>query len=187
MPDAAKTLATYEDLLAVPDHLVAEIIDGELTTMPRPAIAHAGVASVLGMDLGTPFQRGRGGPGGWIFLDEPVLHLGADILVPDLAAWRIERFPGADGAFITCAPDWVCEVLSPRTQRIDRVRKMPIYAREAVGHMWLIDPIAQTLEVYRRADPLWSLVAAFGGDTVARAEPFDAIELDLGSMWPVVG
>jgi Uma2 family endonuclease len=138
------------------------------------------------MDLGSPFQRGRGGPGGWVILDEPELHLGADILVPDLAAWRAERFPGAGGAFLTCAPDWVCEVLSPGTQRIDRVRKMPIYAREGVGHVWLVDPIEQTLEVYRRAEPLWTLVATFGADVVARVEPFDAIELDLGSIWPAL-
>jgi Uma2 family endonuclease len=183
MAKPAKKLATYDDLLAVPDHLIAEILDGELITTSRPAIAHAGVTSVLGMDLGSPFQRGRGGPGGWVILDEPELHLGADILVPDLAAWRVANFSGAGGAFITRAPDWVCEVLSPGTQRIDRVRKMPIYAREGVGHVWLVDPLAQTLEVYRRGEPLWALVASFGGDMVVRAEPFDAIELDLGSIW----
>lgn len=184
MAEPAKKLATYEDLLAVPDHRVAQLIDGELVTLPRPAIPHAGVASILGMDLGGPFQRGRGGPGGWVILDEPELHLGADILVPDLAGWRAERFPGQRGAYLTVAPDWVCEVLSPSTQRLDRVRKMPIYAREEVSHVWLVDPIAQTLEVFRRAEPLWALVATFGGDMTARAEPFDAIELELGTIWP---
>jgi hypothetical protein len=134
LAEPARKPATYEDLCAVPDDRIAEILDGELLTFPRPALAHSSVASALGMDLGTPFQRGRGGPGGWVILDEPELHLQADILVPDLAGWRRERAPDLTAAFATAAPDWVCEVLSPSTRRVDRVKKLPIYLRERVDH-----------------------------------------------------
>lgn len=183
MADAARKLATYEDLLAVPDDLVAELLGGELITHPRPALAHATAASSLGGDLHTPFQRGRGGPGGWVFLDEPELHLDADVLVPDLAGWRRERVPDLTASFSDVPPDWVCEVLSDRTRRTDRVRKMPIYARAGVGHLWLLDPIDRTLEVFRRHEATWLLVASHEGEQVIRAEPFEAIELALAPIW----
>ena len=88
-------------------------------------------------------QPHRGGPGGWILLDEPELHLHGDVLVPDLAGWRRERMPELpDAAAFELAPDWICEVLSPSTAASDRAEKMPIYARERVAHVWLVDPIA---------------------------------------------
>src|ERR1700690_1278142 len=147
MGDPAKRRATYEDLLAVPDRRVAEIIDGVLVTMPRPAALHAWASSSLGGELHGPFMRGRGGPGGWILLDEPELHLHGDVLVPDLAGWRRERMPELpDAPAFELAPDWVCEVLSPSTAATDRAQKMPIYAREGVGHAWLVGPIARTPE-----------------------------------------
>jgi Uma2 family endonuclease len=125
--------ATYDDLIEVPDHLVAEIIDGELHTTPRPAPRYADASSGLGGALRGPFDRGRGGPGGWRILDEPELHLGPDVLVPDLAGWRRERLPALpDEAYFTLAPDWVCEVLSPSTMALDRTRKLAVYVREQV-------------------------------------------------------
>jgi Uma2 family endonuclease len=115
--------------------------------MPRPASLHARAASSLGGELYGPFDRGRGGPGGWIILDEPELHLHGDMLVPDLAGWRRERMPELpDASAFELAPDWVFEVLSPSTAATDRAEKMPIYAREQVGQLWLVDPIAKTLE-----------------------------------------
>ena len=184
MADPARRRATYDDLLAVPSHVVAEIIDGELHTSPRPAARHARSASTLGMDLGAAFDRGRGGPGGWHILDEPELHLGADVLVPDLAGWRRTRMPEVpDVAAFTLSPDWVCEVLSPSTGRLDRAGKLPVYARAEVGHAWLVDPLQKTLEVLRREGPSWLLVTTFAGDAMVRAEPFDAIELDLAALW----
>lgn len=185
--------ATYEDLCAVPEHLVAEIVGGELVTSPRPGPRHARVASKLGAKL-DPFDAGEpGGPGGWVILDEPELHLGADVVVPDLAGWRAERMPELpEEAFFTLAPDWVCEVLSPATARRDRTDKLALYAREAVAFAWLIDPAPQTLEVYEhgrdlapagRAASRWSLVATFAGDARVRAVPFDAIALDLTALW----
>ncbi len=183
MADPARKRATYEDLLAVPEHLIAEILDGELVTMPRPALRHANASSALGVDLGSPFQRGRGGPGGWVFLFEPELHLDADVLVPDLAGWRRDRVPDVSAPWTDVAPAWACEVLSDRTRRTDRVRKLPIYARAGVGHVWLVDPVDRTLEVFRRQDTSWLLVTTHEGDAVVRAEPFDAIDLALAPLW----
>ena len=172
--------------MQVPDHLVAEIIDGELVTSARSATPHARAYSVIGQDL-SPFDRrpgSPGGPGGWWVLDEPELHFGEDVLVPDLAAWRQERMPTIPRApFITLAPDWVCEVISPSTGRIDRSRKMHIYARERVWNLWFVDPLARTLEVYRLEDDRWIVASTHGGDDIVRAEPFDALEIGLERWW----
>jgi len=178
--------ATYEDLLKVPDILVAEIIDGELFTSPRPASPHARAASVIRADV-DPFDRrpgSPGGPGGWWILFEPELHLGSDILVPDLAGWQRERMPMLQNVpFFTQAPDWVCEVVSPSTGRLDRVRKMPAYAREQVGHLWLVDPLQRTLEVYQLEGQRWVLLGTHGDTDSVHAEPFAAIEIELNRWW----
>jgi Uma2 family endonuclease len=180
----AQKPATYEDLRLLPDTLVGELIDGELFASPRPAIRHAKVSSVLGMDLGGPFQRGRGGPGGWWILDEPELHFGKDVLVPDLAGWKVERMPSLpDVPYFELAPNWVCEVLSPSTAKLDLVRKLPRYARVTVEHAWVIDPIHRTLEVFLNEHERWVLVDVFAGDDKVRAQPFEAIELELGALW----
>lgn len=176
--------ATYEDLLKVPDHLVAEILDGELYTTPRPAPRHAAASSGLGGALHGPFDRGRNGPGGWRILDEPELHLASDIVVPDLAGWRRERLPRLpDEAYFSVAPDWICEVMSPSTAAMDRVEKLAIYARERVSHAWMVDPIARTLEVLRLDGGRWTILATWSGLTTVRAEPFDALDLDLSLLW----
>lgn len=175
---------------SAPEDMVAEIINGELSLMSRPRPTHATVSSALGEELGPPFRRGRGGPGGWIFLDEPELHMGPlpDVLVPDLGGWHRDRMPAgvfAPGApvGIKVAPDWICEVLSASTEAIDRAEKMPIYAREGVGHAWLIDPELQTLEVFRLERGRWTVAAVFRGAASVRAEPFDAIEISLSTLW----
>ena len=179
--------ATYENLADVPDHLVGEILDGDLFTTPRPAIPHARAASVLGMEISPPFDREAGGgdgPGGWWFLDEPEIHLGEDVLVPDLAGWRRERLPVLlDAAFVSVAPDWVCEVISPKTERIDRGRKRLIYARERLSHLWLLSPTARTLEVFRLSGESWTLVRTFEGDETVYAEPFEAVGLNMSRLW----
>jgi Uma2 family endonuclease len=186
MAAPARKRATYADLLELPPHLVGEIIHGVLHAQPRPAPRHARATSVLGGELEPPFSRGRGGPGGWIVLDEPELHLGSepDVLVPGLGAWRRSRMPELpDAAFITLAPDWVCEVLSESTRKLDRTQKLPIYAREGVAHVWLVDPIATVLEVFRLDGATYRLVATFADEATCRAEPFDAIELRLSDLW----
>jgi Uma2 family endonuclease len=184
MADERPPRTLYEALLALPERVVGEIIGGQLVTHPRPAAPHANVASNLGGELHGPFRRGRGGPGGWVVLDEPELHLHGDVLVPDLAGWRRERMPELpDAAAFELAPDWVCEVLSPSTAAVDRADKLPIYAREGVRHAWLLDPVATTLEVLRLEGGGWRLVATWRGDAVVRAEPFDAIELEVAVLW----
>jgi Uma2 family endonuclease len=179
-----KKPASYDDLRRVPAHLVAEILDGELHTTPRPALRHARVATVLGAEIVNVFDRGRGGPGGWLFLDEPELHLHDDVVVPDLAGWRRTRLPLVpDEAFLTIAPDWVCEVVSPSTERIDRTSKLAIYAREGVSHTWLINPASETLEVLALAGGRWTLLSTHAGAEVVRAEPFEVLDLDLSALW----
>jgi Uma2 family endonuclease len=176
--------ATFKDLESVPENKVGEIIDGILYLSPRPAPRHANATSVLGIEIGGPFHRGKGGPGGWWILDEPELHLGENALVPDLAGWRRERMPQlpSEAAF-TIPPDWICEVLSRQTARLDLVKKLPKYARAGVQNAWVVDPDARTLQVYRRAEKSWLIVATFGGDDKVRAEPFEAIELELSALW----
>jgi Uma2 family endonuclease len=184
MSQPAPRPATYQDVKDAPPHLVAELIEGQLYTHPRPAPPHAAAASVLGMDIGGPFHRGRGGPGGWWILDEPELHLGENVLVPDLAGWRRERMPEQPKTpYYELAFDWVCEVLSPSTGRVDRVLKVPLYARARVSHAWLVNPAEQTLEVLRLDGESYRLVATHGGDERVRAEPFAAVELELAALW----
>lgn len=184
MADPARRRATYDDLLAVPENQIAELIHGTLVTQPRPASPHALVSSALGIDVGAPFHFGRGGPGGWVILDEPELHLGADVLVPDLAGWRRDRMPEVPRtAAFTLAPDWICEVLSPATAARDRGEKLAIYARERVRFAWLVDPDPKTLEVFRLVEGKWLLEAVYSGDAVVRAIPFDAVEIALAGWW----
>lgn len=183
-PDRRRLPATYDDLLKVPEHLVAEIVDGDLHATPRPAPRHAAASSGLGGALHGPFDKGRGGPGGWRILDEPELHLGRDVVVPDLAGWRRERLPDLpEQAYFSVAPDWICEVVSPSTAALDRVKKLAVYARERVSHAWLVDPLARTLEVLRLENGRWTIVSTCSGADVVRAEPFEAIELDLTLLW----
>lgn len=174
---------------AAPPTVVAEILDGELHTMPRPRPRHARAATRLLRSLG-PFDDDPGEPGGWVILVEPELHLGGapDKLVPDLAGWHRDRLPAAvfdDAApgAISIAPDWVCEVLSEQTERIDRGKKMRVYRREAVHHVWLLSPSLRTLEVYRLEGGRWTLIETFEGEDVVRAEPFDALPLSLAALW----
>ncbi|ATB44949.1 Uma2 family endonuclease [Corallococcus macrosporus] len=184
MGHETKRPATYEDLIALPEHQVGQIIDGELIAQPRPASRHARASSALLAGLFTPFDLGQGGPGGWWILDEPELHFGADVLVPDLAGWRRDRMPEVpDAPYFTLAPDWVCEVLSPSTAALDRSRKKRIYAREGVGHVWLVDPQARTLEVFRLSGGRWLEQGTWSEDERVRAEPFEAMELELGVLW----
>jgi Uma2 family endonuclease len=180
----AKRPATYADIEALPPNMVGEIIHGVLYANPRPATPHAAATSALGEELGPPFKRGRDGPGGWILLDEPELHFGEDVLVADIAGWRRERMPELPHApYLTLAPDWLCEALSPSTTAIDRTEKRDIYARRGVRHLWFVDPIAQTLEVLRLDGETYRVVASWRADARVRAEPFDAIELDLSILW----
>ena len=183
-PGLVRRPATYDDLLKVPDHLVAEILDGALYTSPRPAPRHAEASSGLAGALRGPFDRGRGGPGGWRILFEPELHLAADIVVPDLAGWRRERMPALpEEAYFQLAPDWICKIVSPSDAAMDRIKKLTIYARERISHAWLVDPLARTLEVLRLDQGHWTIVTTGGALDVMRAEPFAEMDLDLSLLW----
>jgi Uma2 family endonuclease len=177
--------ATRADLEALPPGVKGEIIDGVLYTMPRPRPRHAHAVSVLDDEIFAPFHRGRGGPGGWWILDEPGIELpDAPEVAPDLAGWRRTRLPSlpADET-IRMAPDWVCEVLSPSSRSYDRRVKLPFYARVGVGHAWIVDPDARTLEVKRLESGRWFDLAVFAGDEPVRAEPFESVEIALGALW----
>ena len=176
--------ASYEDLKQVPPHLVAELLDGRLVTHPRPAPRHANVSSSLGSKIGSPFHHGDGGPGGWWILDEPELHLGAHVLVPDLAGWRREHMPKLpDTAWFEQPPDWICEVLSPATVRYDRLEKRDIYAAFKVAHLWFVDPDAKTLEAFTLKDGAWVLEATRANDDEIALAPFAEVPFSLASLW----
>jgi Uma2 family endonuclease len=175
--------ATYEDLLSAPEHMVAEIVDGELYTSPRPASRHARAAGALFSQLARQFD-GDGEPGGWWIVFETELHLGVDVLVPDIAGWRRERMPVfPDVAFFDLVPDWICEVLSKSNAAHDKFRKMPRYARHEVEYAWIVDTVAKGVEVYQRQSAPWLQVAMHQGAGVIRAVPFDAGEVNLATLW----
>jgi Uma2 family endonuclease len=183
-PVEKKRRATYQDVLDAPEYKVAEIIGGELYLSPRPGGLASVAASAIGEELGPPFKRGRGGPGGWMILFEPEVHLGDEIVVPDLAGWRLERLPVvSEAAFFTVTPDWVCEVLSPSTERLDRIEKMPRYASLGVQYAWLVHPRRRSLEAFRLHAGKWLAIGVYKDTERARIEPFDAIELDLAILW----
>ena len=185
-----KERATYADLEAVPPHLVAEILRGRLVTHPRPRARHSRSHFRLSSVLGGPFDEGIGGPGGWYFLTEPELHLGDEVCVPELAGWRIEQIPPPpkpdpfDGVKVHLAPDWVCEILSPSTEKYDRHEKREIYAEAGIGHLWLVDQRIQLVEAFALRDGIWELIGTFSGDAAVRIAPFDAVEIALGRIWP---
>lgn len=184
MSERARATATYDDVLASPRHVVAEVIHGVLYQSPRPAMPHAAAASVVGEELGPPFKRGRGGPGGWMILDEPEIHLAADIVVPDVGGWRRERLPVLpETAFLSLAPDWVCEVASPSTRALDRGRKLDVYVREGVKHVWIVEPLDRYLEVLELDGATYRIVQRITGVDTARIVPFDAIEFDVAALW----
>lgn len=185
MAQQARKPPTYADLAALPAHVVGEIVDGVLYANPRPAIPHARATTRLGARLGRAFDDDDGGgPGGWILLGEPELHFGTDVVVPDVAGWRRTRMPELPmDAFLTIAPDWVCETLSPSTEALDRGRKARGYAREGVTHLWFVNPTVKTLEVHRLDGETYRVIATHSAEEIVRAEPFDAVELPLGRLW----
>ncbi|GLI33534.1 Uma2 family endonuclease [Desulforhabdus amnigena] len=184
MSEPAKRKATYEDLFSIPENMTGEIINGELVVTPRPSRNHVETTSSLGYRLGPSYQFGEGGPGGWIILIEPEIGFGEDILVPDLAGWRRERYPKEEPHnWISVPPDWICEVLSPSTLRRDKVEKTPIYARHGVSYLWFIDPIAKTLDAFRLQDGDWVLAGVYMENDKVRTEPFIDIEINLSDLW----
>jgi Uma2 family endonuclease len=182
--------AVWSAFHAAPENMVAEILDGELVLLPRPSRRHGHSAMRLSKRLG-PYHDPEGDdPGGWLFLPEPELRLGPrpDVLVPDLAGWRLERVSEdflADDAppFVSLAPDWLCEVLSPSTERYDRGKKMRIYHREGVNHLWLVNPMQRFVDVFQRDERGWTLLETVEGDGPLRVSPFERVEIPLELLW----
>jgi Uma2 family endonuclease len=176
--------ATYADLESLPPEMVGQIIHGVLHAHPRSAPRHGVASGDLRAELTGPFRRGRGGPGGWIFIDEPELHLGPHVVVSDIAGWKVERLtPFPETAFVETSPDWVCEVPSPSTQAIDRTDKLAIYAEFGVSHCWYVDPIARTLEVLALTGGKWLLAAALRDADPVTAPPFEVHTFPLDVLW----
>jgi Uma2 family endonuclease len=177
----------YEQLEALPEGLTGEILNGQLHTQPRPTLEHGYTETSLAGELVNPFQRGRGGPGGWLIVMEPELHFIRDteVDVPDLAGWRRERLPTLPKAQhrALVVPDWVCEILSPSTESKDREVKMPIYARFGVAYAWLLDPRAHTLEAYALEGGAWREIGRFAGGARVSVAPFDAVTISLDDLW----
>ncbi|MBF0226913.1 MAG: Uma2 family endonuclease [Desulfobacterales bacterium] len=179
-----KKNATYEDLYKIPESMIGQIINNKLVVTPRPSYRHASVTSDLGAEIIPPYKFGRGGPGGWIILYEPEIKLGENIFVPDLAGWKKEKLlklPATN--YISISPDWICEVLSPSTEKTDRARKMPIYAQFGVSYFWIIDPIEKVLEIFKLSGNQWIVVGTYAEDDKVKPEPFQEIEIDLKNLW----
>jgi Uma2 family endonuclease len=176
----------YEQLAALPEGLTGEILNGQLHTQPRPTAPHLRVESTLGSKVHRRYDEGDGGPGGWWILVEPELHFVRDteVLVPDIAGWRRERMPSLpDGHRFEVVPDWICEILSPSTESKDREIKMPIYAHYGVAYAWLVDAKRRTLEVFALSHGRWDTVAKVEGEQAVTLPPFEAMRLELGSLW----
>ncbi len=181
---ADTSTAVFDTFMALPENQVGEIISGELHTQPRPSPKHARAGSSLGFTVGGSFDGGINGPGGWVILDEPEIHIQGDIVVPDLAGWRRERMPILpDTAWFEQEPDWICEILSPSTARRDRVIKMPLYAQWGVKHIWLVDPDVRVLEAFELVGGRWTLLKSLQKEDEVKVPPFDAVPFGLGVLW----
>lgn len=166
--------------------LTGEILNGQLHTQPRPSGLHALAGSSLGYELIGPFQKGRGGPGGWWIIDEPEIHFIPDteVAVPDLAGWKRDRMPEIPrGHRFEVVPDWICEIVSPSTESKDREIKMPLYENYGVQYAWIIDPFARTLESFKLVNGRWTKLSDFSGEDLVAVAPFDAITIALNDLW----
>jgi Uma2 family endonuclease len=177
----------YEELLALPEDVVGELMDGELVVTPRPPALAASAKHALSAELARATVEAAGRHGWWIF-DEAKLRLGMNILVPDLTGWRRQRMPKrSEKKYFELAPDWACEVLSPPTAVIDRTRKLRIYASHGLCWLWVVDPPHRTVEVLWLEGDEWVVVCAFGGDDKVHIPPFDGVEIALASLWQPPG
>jgi Uma2 family endonuclease len=188
MSNVARRLATYADLLALPPHVSAELIDGQIVVAPSPTPLHQSTVGSVYAELRTPFERGRGGPGGWWLIPDVDVAFGNnDVLRPDISGWRRERVPSFPTERpVGATPDWVCEGLSPGSAARDQGDKLSIYQRAGIAWYWIVDPLNRTLNVYRLASEGYVLHTSVADSGVARLSPFEAVELDLSSLFPDV-
>lgn len=185
MSQAARKIATYADLLALPEDVRAEVVDGELITMPSPLPRHSRPQRALGSFIGRPYDDddGFGGPGGWWIFLEVDVELGQDVVRPDLAGWRREHLPEPDVRPIRIVPDWICEIVSPSNASHDRVKKRRIYAQHGVRHYWIVDPDARMLEALVLEGDHWVEVGSYDETSNPRIAPFEAVEIPMGRLF----
>ncbi len=180
------TRATLADFLAIPeDERFHELINGELERKSSPAAEHGRAQRKLGAAV-DPFDQPPGGrpPGGWWVMTEVEISLVGHIFRPDVVGWRRDRVPACPtGTPVEVRPDWICEVLSPASAGRDRVKKLNHYCAAGVPHDWLLDPAEETLAIYRHTPDGYLLALAAGSGQRVRAEPFDAIELDVAELF----
>ncbi|HWN71466.1 MAG TPA: Uma2 family endonuclease [Haliangium sp.] len=178
----ARGLATAADI----EDDRQEVVRGELVRKASPSFEHSATQHAMAVALGGFLGRARSGrPGGWWFGTEAEIELEThDVYLPDIAGWRIARLPDRpSGRPVRITPDWVCEVLSPSTMARDLGHKLRTYHRARVPHYWLVEPIGAVLSVYRWQDDGYLLVLSAGPDDVVRAEPFDAIDLNMSEIF----
>jgi len=187
MTETVRKLATWDDLLAtLDDGRTYEIIAGLMEALPRPRPGHGNAQALLSGEIVRPFQRGRGGPGGWWIIIEPDVELTTnDIIVPDLAGWKRDKVPEfPHDRPIRFVPDWICEVLSPTNQKRDRVVKANLYLTCGVMYYWILDVQERTLEAYSAKEGSWVRLGAWTDGDTSRIPPFDAIELEVEGLFP---
>jgi Uma2 family endonuclease len=186
MAEIARSTATYADIEALPPHVTGEILFGSLVVQPRPSPEHGRAQSSLSYELEGPFNRGKGGPGGWIFLTEPELHIGNHVVVPDLAGWKADRLtPFPKTAWVETTPDWICEILSQSSERYDRNEKRRIYAETGVKFIWLLDPRSKVLECFTLVAKQWLLTHTYDQNSVVNAPPFETASIELAHLFPL--
>ena len=177
--------ATYADIEALPEHIIGEILFDRLVTSRRGGVRHCLASSAMTCIIGAPFFLGKDGPGDWIILNKPEIHLGPHVIVPDVAGWKRENYTeGWDGPWFETAPDWVCEVETAANRSIQAGPKRRIYTSHGVNFIWYVDPEFKIVEVFERQGPFWLLRNTFTGHEPISAPPFDAITFSLGHLWP---
>ncbi len=177
--------ATYADLESLRPDVRGEIVFGELCMTPRPALVHMHVASVIAGRLMGVYQfKGAGGSGGdWVFVHEPELRIEGDAIIPDIAGWRAERYRQISTDYPDVAPDWVCEILSPSTERRDWTTKADWYLQHGVRWYWIVDPRARSIECFEASGTLWQGVGKARAADTARLAPFAELALNVGEFW----
>lgn len=174
------------ELDALADDQTGEVIDGTLYVMGRPSLFHQ--TALLGIGSTLKFGSGGGPPiSGWVIGQEVEVRFPSDeTVVPDLSGWKSERIAGQVANPMRVVPDWVCEILSDSTRKKDIGPKRRLYAQQKVAHLWLVDPVEHSLEVFERLpDETWRLLGTWEDDAVLErgVAPFLGTRIDLNQWW----